>query len=109
MSGDWQISQLPPASSPPRTNGELVFEAPWHARAFGMAALLTEQGLFEWDLFRDALIASIAESGQTGSDQYYACWLQALVTTLEASGTVDESALRQRAFEFATHARDEVF
>ncbi|GAA1706616.1 hypothetical protein GCM10009745_63090 [Kribbella yunnanensis] len=109
MSAELKLAQLPEASSPPRSNGEFVFDAPWHARAFGLAAVLVEQGLFDWDTFRDALIAEIARTGQNGPDEYYACWLQALVSTLTASGAVDESVLSRRAAEFAAHARDEVF
>ena len=45
--------------APPRRNGELVFEAPWESRAFGMAVALCEQGLFEWEEFRRCLIAEI--------------------------------------------------
>ena len=29
---------------PPRANGELVFEAPWESRAFGVAVALHESG-----------------------------------------------------------------
>lgn len=46
--------------APPMENGELLFEAPWEARAFGMAHRLCDAGLFEWDAFRDELIAVIA-------------------------------------------------
>ena len=45
--------------APPRRNGELVFAAPWEARAFGMViALLERQGL-GWDAFRRHLVAAI--------------------------------------------------
>ena len=30
------------AAAPPRSNGELVFEAPWESRSFGMAVALSE-------------------------------------------------------------------
>ncbi len=33
----------------PRKNGELVFEAPWQGRAFGMAAVLRNERGLEWD------------------------------------------------------------
>jgi hypothetical protein len=55
------VIQLDPSGSlaPPRRNGELVFAAPWQARAFGMAiALLERQGL-GWDAFRRHLVAAI--------------------------------------------------
>ena len=31
----------------PRENGELVFQAPWEARAFGLAVALNEKDLYE--------------------------------------------------------------
>ena len=43
----------------PRSNGELVFSAPWESRAFGMAVALHEQGAYDWDAFRDRLVAEI--------------------------------------------------
>ena len=46
----------------PRKNGELVFEAPWQARAFGMAIALAQQGRYAWDDFRRQFIASIAQA-----------------------------------------------
>ena len=30
-------------AAPPRANGELVFEAPWESRAFGIAIALVER------------------------------------------------------------------
>ena len=46
--------------APPMANGELVFEAPWQGRIFGMATHLAEQGVYAWDDFRARLIARIA-------------------------------------------------
>ncbi len=47
-------------SAPPRSNGELVFEAPWQARAFGMAVALLEREGLGWEAFRRHLIPAIA-------------------------------------------------
>ncbi|HEX8237588.1 MAG TPA: nitrile hydratase accessory protein [Abditibacteriaceae bacterium] len=47
--------------SPPRRNGELLFNEPWEGRAFGMAVALSQQGHYEWEAFRQQLIASINE------------------------------------------------
>ena len=47
----------------PRRNGEPVFNEPWESRVFGAAVALCERGLFEWDEFRDRLIAEIASAG----------------------------------------------
>ena len=47
-------------ASPPRSNGELVFAEPWESRAFGLALALHDGGAFEWEDFRQELIATIA-------------------------------------------------
>ncbi len=47
-------------AAPPRRNGELTFEAPWQARAFGMCLALLEQEGLEWSDFRLHLVAAIA-------------------------------------------------
>ena len=47
----------------PRSNGELVFDAPWQGRLFGLVVHLCESGAFEWDEFKAHLIAAIEESG----------------------------------------------
>ena len=46
-------------AAPPRTNGELVFDAPWQTRAFGLAAALGEQGHLSWSEFQQALIEQV--------------------------------------------------
>ena len=46
----------------PRRNGEPVFSEPWESRLFGAAVALCERGLFEWDEFRERLIAEIASA-----------------------------------------------
>ena len=58
----------------PRRNGELVFTAPWQARAFGVAVALCEQQGIDWEAFRSRLIEEIgawerehgAERGRLG-------------------------------------------
>lgn len=47
----------------PRSNGELVFDAPWQGRLFGLVVHLCQAGAFEWDEFKAHLIAAIEESG----------------------------------------------
>ena len=46
-------------AAPPRRNGELVFDAPWESRLFGLTLALHRAGLFEWDEFRRLLIDEI--------------------------------------------------
>jgi nitrile hydratase accessory protein len=63
------------ANSPaaiPRRNGEPVFNEPWESRVFGMAVGLCERGLYDWDEFREILLAEIssADSRQEQSTYY---------------------------------------
>lgn len=51
------------AAALPRSNGELVFDAPWQGRLFGLVVHLCKSGLYEWDEFKTHLIAAIADSG----------------------------------------------
>jgi hypothetical protein len=63
-------------AAPPRHNGELVFEAPWQARAFGLAIALLEGHGLGWDAFRRHLVAAI---GQQPEAPYYEQFVEALV------------------------------
>jgi nitrile hydratase accessory protein len=47
----------------PRSNGELIFDAPWQGRLFGLVVHLCKSGAFEWDEFKAHLIAVIGDSG----------------------------------------------
>lgn len=51
------------AAALPRSNGELVFDAPWQGRLFGLVVHLCRAGAFEWDEFKEHLIAAIDDSG----------------------------------------------
>lgn len=86
------------ALAPPRRNGELVFEAPWEGRVFGVAAALRERGLFTWDEFRERLIATIAEHEH---EPYYVCWQLALERLLADKGVCSASDLDAREHAFA--------
>ncbi|MEM1432548.1 MAG: nitrile hydratase accessory protein [Pseudomonadota bacterium] len=58
--------------APPMANGEVVFEAPWQSRVFGMARALSEAGAYSWDEFRAHLIAQIDRWDRSGSTDDYA-------------------------------------
>jgi nitrile hydratase accessory protein len=60
----------------PRRNGELVFEAPWEGRAFGLAAAYVEASGVGWAAFRAHLIAAIADL--PAGTPYYEAWVEAL-------------------------------
>jgi len=46
-------------TAPPRKNGELVFDAPWEGRAFGLTVAILEREGLAWDDFRPHLIRAI--------------------------------------------------
>jgi hypothetical protein len=64
-------------AAPPRSNGELVFEEPWQARAFALTVSLLQRDGVGWDAFRPHLVAAIAAEPEA---PYY----ERLVTALEA-------------------------
>lgn len=85
-------------AAPPRSNGELVFAEPWESRAFGLAMALHDGGLFEWEVFRQQLIAAVARAESAGGKfSYYHCWLEALQTLLDREGLVDLASVEERA------------
>src|SRR2546425_1086769 len=58
MRGD--VAEMEGISALPRRNGELVFTDPWESRAFGIAVTASEAGAYDWEEFRQGLIAEIA-------------------------------------------------
>lgn len=94
----------------PRKNGELVFEAPWQGRAFGMAVALNDRQLYAWDEFRDRLIAEIARADRANEpSDYYERWLAAFEALLTEKGVLSAEEIEERTFEFEFGERDEVF
>ncbi len=63
------------AAALPRRNGELVFEAPWQGRAFGLALALVRCLGRPWSAFQKHLIDEIATRPDA---PYYECWVGAL-------------------------------
>ncbi|HYM50660.1 MAG TPA: nitrile hydratase accessory protein [Candidatus Limnocylindrales bacterium] len=105
MSVDRTIANLEGTAALPRKNGELVFQAPWEGRAFGLAVVLNQKGAYPWNDFRVRLIEQIA----TGRPDYYENWLGALEALLVDRGLVSRDDLRRRAAEYQTLRRDPVF
>jgi nitrile hydratase accessory protein len=97
-------------AAPPRDNGELFFAAPWESQAFGVAMALHEAGAFEWEDFRQRLIAEIgdwAAADRDGEDwSYYRCWLGALERLLADRGLLAARDLRARAVLLAGRPPD---
>jgi nitrile hydratase accessory protein len=86
-------SMLGNQDSPPRLEGKLCFSQAWERQAFGIALALSKCGYFDWEDFRQQLIAVIAEWENShplddDSWDYYGCWLTALERVVAASGLI---------------------
>lgn len=99
--------------SPPRRNGELVFETLWESRVFGMTMTLYEAGAFRWDEFRDRLIAAIAAWERTrgvadDAYHYWDRWLEAFEQLIAEKGLCPSETLTARIAELAArpHGHD---
>jgi nitrile hydratase accessory protein len=98
-------SMLGSNDAPPRSNGELLFQRPWEGRAFGIAIALSKKGHYEWEDFRQALIAAIAEWEATHCKEdpdwdYYQRWLLALERLTVDSQLISPEELEQRTATF---------
>jgi len=90
----------------PRQNGELVFTAPWEARAFGLAVALSQQGVYAWKEFSQALAAHTAAAQTQGkAEAYYQRWLESLEHLALEKGLVQQGELAARMAEL--EAQDE--
>jgi nitrile hydratase accessory protein len=90
-------------AAPPRRNGELVFQAPWESRLFGVTISLHRAGLFAWEEFRSLLIAEIGAWEKQRHAQaewsYYERWAAALERLLAAKGLCAPGDLSRRILE----------
>jgi len=67
-------------TAPPRRNGELVFDAPWEGRAFGLCLAVLEREGLGWDDFRPHLVAAIADAPDHTYYEQLAVALDAFLT-----------------------------
>jgi nitrile hydratase subunit beta len=84
--------------SPPRSEGKLFFNEAWQRTVFGMALALSKEGHFEWEDFRQHLIARIAAWEEEACDSkatwdYYECYAMALIAMLEQCGILEPGEL----------------
>jgi nitrile hydratase accessory protein len=86
-------SDLEGPVSPPRDNGEIVFEAPWEQRVFGLTIALCRSGTCDWESFRLRLIARIGEDPESS---YWASWAAALEDLLDRERTLPRAELEAR-------------
>ncbi len=95
-------SMMGSETSPPRQNGSLTFARSWEERAFGIAIALSKKGHYEWEEFRQELIASIAQWEATHckddpSWDYYQRWLHALECMATESALISAEELDARS------------
>ncbi len=105
---DPRIEDLDDHLSVPRRNGELVFQAPWEGRVFGMAVALSDRKVYDWDAFRDRLVSEIAAAEEHGDDSgYYERWLASFERLLLETDLISAEELDARTAEFAAGVYDE--
>ena len=99
-------------AAPPRSNGELVFAAPWESRVFGITLALVEDGVFGWREFQAELIAEIAAWERRAEDGavycYYERWQAALESLLASRRICSGAEIGARAGELGArpHGHD---
>lgn len=77
-----------------------VFAEPWQAQAFALAVGLSQQGLFTWKEWTQAIGTEIKAAQAAGDpdlgDTYYDHWLKALERLVASKGavTMDQMAAR---------------
>ena len=73
------------------------FDEPWHAQVFAVTVHLSEQNLFSWAEWTDAIGKQINKVKQTrpidGSNDYYSLWLKALIDLISTKGITDAEAI----------------
>ncbi|MEM7029523.1 MAG: nitrile hydratase accessory protein [Chloroflexota bacterium] len=93
-----EINDMEDAIALPRKNGELQFEEPWEARAFGLAVALNEQGSYPWKSFSEGLAQEIAQTEAAGETApYYENWLKTLEKLVIKNGLISPGELEARA------------
>jgi nitrile hydratase accessory protein len=105
---DRRIADMDEQTALPRQNGELVFAAPWEARAFGIAVALNEGGVYPWRDFSHQLAMEIAAAERQGvPSNYYERWLAAIEKLALAKGLITPVELEKRTAECASGMYDE--
>ncbi len=104
-------SMMGSETSPPRGNGALKFERPWEERAFGVAIALSKKGHYEWEDFRQELIAAIAQWEATHCKDdptwdYYQRWLLALERLVIETNIINPEELEKRTAALMTQESD---
>lgn len=107
-----EINDMDNETALPRKNGELQFEQPWEARAFGLAVALNGDGVYPWKDFSEGLAAEIGSAEAAGEDSsYYERWLKTLEKLVIDQGLISAEELEKRAIaqaRYDNHEDDEL-
>ena len=111
-----QLFLLDGETAPPMANGEIIFEAPWQSRVFGMAQSLSQTAHYQWDEFRAYLIEDIKDWEQQHSAEerghypYFDLFLESLTRLLNDKSMVARAEIQSRTSAFAKrpHGHDHV-
>ncbi len=91
---DAAIADMTGPTALPRRSGEVVFHDDWERRVFALAVALCERGYFDWEEFREHLIAEIDATGETperpdpDAPGYFEHWLASFEKVLADKGVV---------------------
>jgi nitrile hydratase accessory protein len=85
-----EVALMDGSGALPRDNGELVFAAPWEARALAMAVALVDRLDLPWDAFRQRLIVAVADAPDR---PYYESWAVALESFVVETGLATPASL----------------
>lgn len=88
-----------------------TFDAPWQARAFGVAVALCEREGFDLTTFQTRFAERIDDLDpermqEDVETRYYEQWLDCLEVVLLEAGVLEEAELRRRTEEFTDGDRD---
>ena len=107
---DREIADASGPAAPPRKNGELVFNAPWEGRAFGMALAVRAQHRYPWRTLQALLERRITDAGPADDgSRYYEHWVASLEDLLVEGGMISRADIDRRTDEYLAGDRDEVF
>jgi nitrile hydratase accessory protein len=91
---DPRVAGMRGSAALPRSNGELVFDAPWQGRAFAMAVGVVDALELDWDEFRRRLVTAIDEEPDR---PYYESWVAALERLVADHGQVRPPPMESRS------------
>jgi len=108
------IGDVREATEPPGEE-DVVFDAPWQARAFALTVALRREGNFPWEAFQtrlaEELEASADVTAPSTADEdaeaaYYEAWLSAFERLLLEEDVLDDEELAERVSAFVAGERD---